>query len=142
MPAASPHRVPRITVILHDLPVNPTGSGGFPTSPRLRPALEDSRKDVRTPRRRRRRTKSGRHQLEDRTWLGLLERVLQSWPITLRVVLLLAVLITGTVVIAAVLGVAGQLLLAVLGFRAQRRCQVRLEEGGAERRALERSDDA
>jgi len=61
----------------------------------------------------------GRHELIDSTWFGRLERLLQSWPITLRLALLVAVVLTGTAAVAATLGIGGQLALAALGLRAR-----------------------
>lgn len=66
------------------------------------------------------RSRGGRHRLDDTSWLGLLERVLCSWPITLRVALLLVILLTGTAAIATAVGIVGQLLLAALCYRARR----------------------
>ena len=54
---------------------------------------------------------------DDRSWLRLVERVLASWPATLRLALFLLILFTGIAVVATALGVAGQILLTVLGFR-------------------------
>jgi hypothetical protein len=51
--------------------------------------------------------------------------VLCSWPITLRVIVLLVVLLTGTAAAAMTLGVGGQLLLAALGLYARRTRQRR-----------------
>ncbi|MPZ84031.1 MAG: hypothetical protein GEV28_28005 [Actinophytocola sp.] len=70
----------------------------------------------------------GRHRAGADSWMDLAERSLQSWPITLRVALLLVVLFTGTAAVAAVLGVAGQLVLAALGLRAHQRHRRRLAE--------------
>lgn len=74
------------------------------------------------------RARAGRHRVGGGSWLDLVERSLQSWPITLRVALLLVVLFTGTAAVAAVLGVAGQLVLAGLGLRAHQRHRRRLAE--------------
>jgi hypothetical protein len=110
-PGTSLQQAPRITVIIHDFAQEPT-------APRL--ALPpDTQPATRKGRRR------GRHELHDRTWLDLLERVLCSWPITLRVVVLLVVLLTGTAAAAMTLGVGGQLLFAALGLYARRTSQRR-----------------
>jgi hypothetical protein len=67
----------------------------------------------------------GRHRAHDPSWLQVLERGLSSWPVTLRLVVLLAVLLTGTATLAAALGLAGQLLLVGLSLarRRQRLCR-------------------
>ena len=67
------------------------------------------------------RCRTGRHRAGAESWFDLLERALQSWPITLRMAVLVLVLVTGTAAVAAALGVAGQLLLIALGLRAHRR---------------------
>jgi hypothetical protein len=50
----------------------------------------------------------------------MLESALYSWPVMLRLVVLLAVLATGAVATAAAVDVAGQVLLELLGWRAHR----------------------
>jgi hypothetical protein len=62
----------------------------------------------------------GRHRAQDHSWLQVLERGLSSWPVTLRLVVLLAVLLTGTATLAAALGLAGQLLLVGLSLARRR----------------------
>ena len=115
VPGGSPQRVPRITLVIHGLP---TGDSSLPAVRRHRasapaPTPEAGQQLVSQRR-------DGRHGLVDSTWFGRLERLLQSWPITLRLVLLVAVVLTGTAAVAATLGIGGQLLLAALSVRAER----------------------
>jgi hypothetical protein len=118
-------------VVIHDLPHPPvivatsTERAAVPAEPEheLPPA------DVPSPRA----DGAGRHQLVDHSWLGFAERVLQSWPITVRLAVLVLVLITGTAALAAAVGVVGQLALAGLGLRAHwlRRQRQRAMQPGA-----------
>ncbi|MBB5851352.1 hypothetical protein ACFQ05_39315 [Amycolatopsis umgeniensis] len=77
-----------------------------------------------------RRDRSGRHELVDATWFGRLERLLQSWPPTLRLALLIAVVLTGTAAIAATLGIGGQLALIALSLVERRKLRDRMARGG------------
>jgi hypothetical protein len=56
-----------------------------------------------------------RHRAEDRSWTATLERVLRSWPTTLRLALLLAILLTGLAAIVAAAGLVSPLLLLIAG---------------------------
>jgi hypothetical protein len=69
----------------------------------------------------------GRHRAPESAW-DFADRVLGSWPIALRLAFLFLVLITGTAVLAAAVGVVGQLVLAGIAFRTQRRRRPRLPE--------------
>lgn len=69
----------------------------------------------------------GRHRAPESPW-DFMDRVLGSWPIALRLAFLFLVLITGTAVLAAAVGVVGQLVLAGVAFRAQRQHKRRLAE--------------
>jgi hypothetical protein len=62
----------------------------------------------------------GRHRVEDRSWPATIERILRSWPVTLRTALLLAVLLLGIAAIAAASGLAGPLLFVAGGYQARR----------------------
>lgn len=126
--STSPQQVPRITVLIHDFAQEPACS----STPRLVPTPAQLRK-LSEPARHGR----GRHQLADRPWFDLAERVLYSWPITLRVVVLLVVLFTGTAALAAALGVGGQLLLAALGLRTRLHTRRRTTALHRRRAALE-----
>ena len=88
----------RITVVIHEF-----GEPGLavPRAAGIRPA-------------------GGRHRAPESPW-DVVDRVLGSWPITLRLAFLVLVLITGTAVLAAAMGVVGQLVLAGIAFRTQRR---------------------
>jgi hypothetical protein len=52
------------------------------------------------------------------SWLDLVERVTRSWPATLRLSVLSLAFAAGTALIAAVVGVTGQLALAAIGLHA------------------------
>jgi hypothetical protein len=121
--------VPRITVIIHDFSQEP-------------PQLPARRQQLRKVRGHSMQKKHGRgqHELESRTWLDLAERVLYSWPITLRVAALLAILLTGTAAVAAALGVGGQLLLAALALRTRLNSRRRTAVLRQRRAALEAAD--
>jgi hypothetical protein len=113
-------RPERSTVVIH----------AFPGS-RIRPAPDPPAEEPTARERRRpgylRPADSGRHHLDESSWLDLAERVLHSWPISLRLAILMVVLATGTAAVAAVVGVVCQLALAGLGIRAwvRRRRRVR-----------------
>lgn len=114
--SASPQRAPRITVVIHNAPDRPAASV-TPAVRLLKPVpAAQSQPTEESPAKR----NAGKHRMEEPTWLGLLERVLYSWPITLRVALLVVVVLTGTAAVAATIGIGGQLLLAALGLRARR----------------------
>ncbi|HEV7647308.1 MAG TPA: hypothetical protein VGP26_04025 [Actinophytocola sp.] len=81
---------------------------------------------------------TGRHHVDESSWLDVAERVLHSWPITLRLAILMVVLATGTAVVAAVVGVACQLALAGLGIRARVRRRRRVRALQLRRAMLER----
>lgn len=70
----------------------------------------------------------GRHRAPEPSVWHVADRVVGSWPITLRVAFLFLVLITGTAVLAAAVGVVGQLLLAGFALRARRRDRRRMAE--------------
>ncbi|OXM53711.1 hypothetical protein CFP71_21090 [Amycolatopsis thailandensis] len=55
---------------------------------------------------------------------------MQSWPPTLRLALLIAVVLTGTAAIAATLGIGGQLALIALSLVERRRLRDRMTRGG------------
>jgi hypothetical protein len=127
VPDLSPQRVARVTIYVHNWPhepapptalIEPAASRTRPLAPRKSPA-------------------GGRHRLDDSPWLDLLERVLTSWPITLRVTVLLVVLVTGTAAVAATLGIGGQLLLGTLGLHARRGRRRRLSAMRRTQEALE-----
>jgi hypothetical protein len=61
-----------------------------------------------------------RHRAEDRSWPATLERVLRSWPTTLRLALLLAILLGGLAAIVAAAGLASPLLLVAGGHQLRR----------------------
>jgi len=113
-PGKSPQRVPRITIFVHHPPNEPVHRAIGRMEPSPKTAGQKRQKPWA------RRLEGSKHQLDDPTWLGLLERVLYSWPITVRLVVLLAVVLTGTAALAAIVGVGGQLLLAALSLRARR----------------------
>lgn len=112
-PDTSPQRVRRRTVAIHDLLHEPIQQ-------RRSEPTESSNVPSRSKQMKRGR---GRHELDDRTWLGLTERVVHSWPIPIRLVLLMGVLLTGTTEEAAAVGMAAQLLLALLSLLGRRRRQ-------------------
>ncbi len=124
----SPQRVPRITIFIHNLPDGPDR----PAAVLVNPAAM-----TRQPSTPPRRSRGGRHQLDSSPWLDLAERILCSWPITLRVTVLLAVLLTGTAALAAALGIGGQLLLAALGLQARLNSRRRAAALRQRRRTLE-----
>lgn len=117
--------VRRITVVVHHFSGRPTSP---PTCRTDAAASGEAGAGKPGDRHRHRRSGTGRHHLRDHSWLGLVERVLLSWPVTLRLALLIAVLVTGTAALAAVVGVVGQVLLALLGLRTQRLRQEWLRE--------------
>ena len=112
-PGMSPQRVPRITIFVHNLPNDPDHRAVARVARSPRAAGQKPQRPWQ------KKIGGGKHQLDDPTWLSLLERVLYSWPITVRLVVLVAVVLTGTAALAATLGVGGQLLLAVLSLRAR-----------------------
>jgi hypothetical protein len=61
-----------------------------------------------------------RHRAEGRSWPATLERVLRTWPTTLRLALLLAILLAGLAAIAAAAGLASPLLLIAGGHQARK----------------------
>lgn len=67
--------------------------------------------------------RSGKHRADHSSLLDLLERVLTSWPITLRLGLLLLILLTGTAAVAATAGLISQLMLAALNHYVKRKEQ-------------------
>lgn len=97
----SSREVRRITIYVHNLPPA--------AHPEPRPPQDHDRKE---------RTR-GKHRLRTRTrWLDLVEKALTSWPITLRIAVLLTILVTGTAATAAAVGIGAQLLLAAIERRA------------------------
>jgi hypothetical protein len=56
----------------------------------------------------------GRHR---NSWPGFADKVLQSWPATLRLAVLLAILLAGLAMIAAAIGIATPLLLVAGGYQ-------------------------
>ncbi len=117
-PRKSPQQVPRITLVIH----------GSPTGRRLppEPAAEHVPEPVAEKAPAARRERGGQHEFVDTTWFGRLERLLQSWPITFRLVLLVAVVLTGTAAVAATLGIGGQLALIALSLVERRRRRERV----------------
>lgn len=115
VPGGSPQRVPRITLVIHGLPTGDSSLAAVPHHSAPAPVPTPEAGQLLRQRR------SGRHELVDSTWFGRLERLLQSWPITLRLALLVAVVLTGTAAVAATLSIGGQLALAALSLRARRR---------------------
>jgi hypothetical protein len=101
---APENRPARTVVVIHDIPVR----CDEPPPPAVPPEAEPPQA-------------RGRHRARDSSWLQVLERGLSSWPITLRLAVLVAVLLTGTATLAAALGLAGQLLL--IGLSLARRWQ-------------------
>lgn len=63
------------------------------------------------------RGRRGRHRAESRSWTGFADKVLQSWPATLRLAVLLMILLAGLAMIAAVIGIATPLLLVAGGYQ-------------------------
>lgn len=51
---------------------------------------------------------NGKHHRPITSWYDLLARMLQSWPVTLRMAVLLLVVLTGTAELAAKVGLSGQ----------------------------------
>jgi hypothetical protein len=124
---ASPQRVRRI-VVVHEfgeqhLPRYDSSTGGRPCAEHgaARPCPAREMRGERP-------TSRGRHHRPTESWLDLAESALHSWPVTLRVTLLVTVLLTGTAAVAAAVGVVGQILLAFLALRAQRQHEGRLLE--------------
>lgn len=83
--------------------------------PRINPANDEMSPDrvvqsgvviVRAP--------GGRHRADDRSVLGRLESTVHSWPVAVRVAVVVLVL-TATAAVEAATGFAGQLLLALIG---------------------------
>lgn len=129
--AAAVDRPERVTVVIHAFTPN-----------RIRPA-PGPRAATGTPMahersRRQRQADTGRHHLDESSWLDVAERVLHSWPITVRLAALMIVLATGTAAVAAVVGVACQLALAGLGIRARVRRRRRVRAFQVRRAMLER----
>jgi len=110
------------------------------TPTRLRAGIEPSAIPAQRDRRRPghlRQGDTGRHHVEESSWLDVAERVLHAWPITLRLAVLTIVLATGTAVVAAVVGVVCQLALAALGIRARIRRRGRVRALQARKAMLE-----
>lgn len=121
--------VRRIAVVIHSF-------GG----PAARPGPADRAEEDGAAVRAVARARPGRHHATDGSWLGLAERVLRPWPVTLRLAVLLLVLATGTATVAAAIGVAGQLLLVAVGFGVHRRHRRRLGDLQARLAATRRAD--
>jgi hypothetical protein len=126
-------RPERTTVVIHAFTPN-----------RIRPAPDpEAMTDAPAARERwwpgqRRPGETGRHHLDESSWLDVAERVLHSWPITVPLAALMIVLATGTAAAAAAVGVACQLALAGLGIRARRRGRKRVRALQIRKAMLER----
>lgn len=69
---------------------------------------------------------SGRHHRQCTSWYDLVARLFQSWPITLRIAVLLLVVLTGTAELAAKIGLSGQTIaIALEAWYCSRRRRVR-----------------
>jgi hypothetical protein len=99
-PAALPPSTPRTVIIIH---AGPWSHGNRQASLPAKPRRQSPRR-------------GGKHRADDSSLLDLPERVLTSWPITLRLALLLLILLTGTAVIAAAAGLVNEFLLAALSY--------------------------
>ena|SRR5882757_5250529 len=106
-PPGAPPRT-RITVVIHEFENRPPEEPAVVLAAAVRSA-------------------GGRHRAPESPW-DFVDRVLGSWPITLRLAFLFLVLITGTAVLAATVGVVGQVVLAGLALRTQRRHKRRMAE--------------
>jgi hypothetical protein len=58
--------------------------------------------------------RNGRHHRPVTSWYDLAARLLQSWPSTLRIAVLLLVVLTGTAELAAKIGLSGQTVVIAL----------------------------
>jgi hypothetical protein len=126
-------RPERITVVIHAFTparIRPAPDPPFPDPPAI-PAQEDRRRGHR------RQGDTGRHHLDESSWLDVAERVLHAWPITVRLAMLMVVLATGTAAVAALVGVACQLALAGLGLRSRVRGRRRVRALRARKAMLE-----
>jgi len=65
----------------------------------------------------------GRHRRRERTWTDLLDDVLRSWPVTVRVIVLVVAFATGLTAVVVVASIVGQLVLAGLAARGKREHQ-------------------
>lgn len=76
---------------------------------------------------------NGRHHRPVASWYELVGRVLQSWPLTLRIAILILVVLTGTAELAAKIGLSGQVLAILLNiwYWTRRRTCGGIEFGGA-----------
>jgi hypothetical protein len=122
-------RPERMTVVIHAF--TPSRIRPAPDPPFPDPPAQEGRRTGR-----RRQGDTGRHHLDESSWLDVAERVLHAWPITARLAVLTVVLATGTAMMAALVGVACQLALAGLGVRARIRGRRRVHALQARRRAL------
>lgn len=104
---APENRPARTVVVIHEIPVRRDEPPPSPIAPEAPPEAEPPQA-------------RGRHRARDSSWLQVLERGLSSWPVSLRLAVLLAVLLTGTATLAAAVGVAGQLLLIGLSLARRR----------------------
>lgn len=126
-------RPERITVVIHAFTparIRPA-RGPFPDPPAI-----PGQRDRRLPGSRRQ-GDTGRHHLDESSWLDVAERVLHAWPITVRLAMLMIVLATGTAAVAALVGVVCQLALAGLGLRARVRGRRRVRALQARKALLE-----
>lgn len=99
----------RITVVIHDYGTCLLDQPAIGSAVPVRPA-------------------GGRHRVPEPSGWEIADRVLGSWPVALRLAFLFLVLVTGTAVLAAAVGVVGQLVLAGIALRTQRRHKRRMAD--------------
>lgn len=117
----SPAAAKRVVIVIHSPALAPNGRA---TAPDGDP--EFSEPHTGTIRR------GGRHRREDREWFDLVDDVVHSRPLTLRVVLLIFAVATGSAAVVMALGVVGHLALVSLaaGRRQERRRRLRALQTG------------
>lgn len=118
-PKESREGIERVVIVIHSptQPVTPVPTGG--EAPPSGDRESSGRHTGRSAR-------GGRHRQEGRSWLDLVDDVMRSWPLTLRVVVLIFAIATGSTAVVMALGVVGQLALAGLAAGGRQERQRRL----------------
>ncbi len=113
----SPAPMERVVIVIHSptQPAGPTGREPLPSGDRQPSGSRTGR------------TRGGRHRRPEGSWLHLVDDIVRSWPLTLRVVVLILAIATGSTAIVMTLGVAGQLALAALAAQGREERRRRLQ---------------
>lgn len=124
-PKESPATLERVVIVIH-----PSTQPECPVPARRTAPREDSRQPEQPSKQRPEqptdRPRGGRHRRDEQSWLHLADDVVRSWPLTLRVVVLILAIATGSTAVVMALGVVGQLALAGLAARGREERRRRL----------------